>query len=148
MFLFGRFLREKDNRKNASILIFTTDKKSDLKETLKEARTYLETRKKGKNAKYKFMPAQEGATEAGESEAVGDRQGRMVELKVAFVDEPKRYLVLAAVHHDDKAYIIRCDCAGEPPDLAAGFSERSGDVEVWQQRMRPRLVRASGPAAA
>ena len=126
LFLFGRFLKEKDNRKNASILVFTTDKKSDLKESLREARGYLEKRKQEENVKYKYLAAQDGAAEAGAVEPVGDQQGALVELKLLFGDEPRRYTLLAVVHHEGKAYVVRCDCAWE-------------HRQIWQQDFRTAL---------
>ncbi len=127
LFLFGRYLREKDNRKNASILIFTTEKRANLKESLREARAYLEKRKQEENPKYKFAAAQEGASELGEDEAVGDQPGRVAELKLLFNDEPKRYFLLAVVHHDEKAYVLRCDCAWE-------------HRQIWHQDFRNALA--------
>lgn len=126
LFLFGRFLRAKDNRKNASILVFTTDKKNDLKESLRAARSYLKKRKQEENDKYKFLAAQEGASETGAQEAVGDHAGWLTELKLTFNDEPKRYTLLAVIHHDDRAFVIQCDCAWE-------------HRQIWQQDFRNAL---------
>jgi hypothetical protein len=126
LFLFGRFLRDKDNRKNASILVFTSDKKSDLKESLRAARSYLEKRRQEENDKYKYMAAQEGASESGAQEAVGDHAGWLTELKLMFNDEPRRYSLLAVVHHDDQAFVIHCDCAWE-------------HRQIWQQDFRNAL---------
>jgi hypothetical protein len=123
LYLFGRFLKGKDNRKNASILIFTADKKSDLKESLRTARAYLEKRKQEENPKYKYVMAQDGASESGSIEPVADRTGGLVELRLMFGDEPKRYTLLAVVHHDDKAFVIRSDCAWE-------------HRQIWQQDFR------------
>jgi hypothetical protein len=111
LFLFGRFQREKDNRKNAALLVFTIDKKSDLAESMKEARNYIEKRKQEENMKYKLAPAEEGADVR--SEQVGDRPGRLLELKLLHGDEPKRYYLLAVVHHGEKAFVARCDCVWE-----------------------------------
>lgn len=123
LYLFGRFQKEKDNRKNASMLVFTTDKKSDLKESLREARVYIDKRKQEENDKYKYLLAEDGASETGASQAVGNRPGQIVELKLALKDEPKRYAILAAVHHEDKAYVVLCDCAWE-------------HRQIWQQDFR------------
>src|SRR5262245_7110641 len=90
LFLFGRFLREKDNRKNASVLIFTSEKKSDLKESLREARAYLEKRKQEENAKYKYVAAEDAASLGGGAQPIGDHPGYQTELKLLFNDEPRR----------------------------------------------------------
>lgn len=127
LFVFGRFPRDKDNRKNASILVFTSDKKSDLKESLREARAYLEKRRQEENDKYKYMVAQEGVAESGMQETVGDRLGQQVELKLLLGDEPKRFVLLAVVHHEDKAFVIYCDCAWE-------------NRQIWQQDFRNALA--------
>ncbi|MCI0681980.1 MAG: hypothetical protein L0Y71_07745 [Gemmataceae bacterium] len=126
LFLFGRFLRERDNRKNASILAFSSDKQSDLKESLRAARSYLEKRKQEENDKYRFLAAQEGASESGAQEAVGDRAGWVTELKLMSNEEPKRYSLLAVVHHGDRAYVFHCDCAWE-------------HRQIWQQDFRNAL---------
>jgi len=127
LFLFGRFLREKDNRKNASILVFTSDKKGDLKESLRDARSYLEKRKQEENEKYKYVAAEEGASAAGGDQAVGDHPGWQAELKLMFNDESRRYSLLSVVHHDDKAFVIFCDCAWE-------------HRQIWQQDFRNALA--------
>ncbi len=125
LYLFGRFLREKDNRKNASILVFTADKKSDLKESLREVRSYLEKRLQEEIAHYKYLAAGEGA--ATTIEPVGDRSGALTELKLVLNDEPRRYTLLAVVHHEDKAYVIRCECIWE-------------HRQIWQQDFRNALA--------
>jgi hypothetical protein len=125
LYLFGRFLREKDNRKNASILVFTADKKSDLKESLREVRSYLEKRLQEEIAQYKYLAAGEGA--ATTIEPVGDRSGAVTELKLMLNDEPRRYTLLAVVHHEDKAYVIRCECIWE-------------HRQIWQQDFRNALA--------
>jgi hypothetical protein len=124
LFLFGRFQREKDNRKNAALLIFSMDKKSDLSESMKEARAYIEKRKQEENMKYKLALAEEGADI--QSEQVGDRPGRLLELKLQLADEPKRYYLLAVVHHGDKAFVARCDCVWE-------------HRQIWRQDFRSAL---------
>ena len=127
LFLFGRFLREKDNRKNASILVFTSDKKSDLKESLREARSYLEKRKQEENEKYKYIAAEDGASAAGGDHPIGNLRGWQAELKLLFNDEPRRYSLLSVVHYDDKAFDILCYCAWE-------------HRQIWQQDFRSALA--------
>ena len=127
LFLFGRFLREKDNRKNASILVFTSEKKGDLKESLREARSYLEMRKQEENEKYKYVAAEAGASAAGGPQAIGDHAGWQAELKLLFSDEPRRYVLVSVVHHDARAFVILCDCAWE-------------HRQIWQQDFRNALA--------
>lgn len=112
LFLFGRFKREKNNLKNAAFLIFSLDKKSDLQESLKAARDYVEKRKQEENAKYRLIPADD-STPAGEQTQVGDRPGVIQESKLTLGDEARRYYMLAVVHHGDKAFIARGDCVWE-----------------------------------
>lgn len=125
LYIFGRFQRDRDNRKNASILVFTADKKSDLKESLREVRSYLEKKLQEEIAQYKILAAGDGA--AITIEPVGDRSGALTELKLMLNDEPRRYTLLAVVHHEDKAYVIRCECIWE-------------HRQIWQQDFRNALA--------
>ncbi|MCS7046194.1 MAG: hypothetical protein NZO58_07550 [Gemmataceae bacterium] len=125
LLLLGRFLKEKDNRKNATILIFTADQQSDLKESLRAARAYLERRKQEENDKYKYLPLLEGVGDT--TETVGDRLGAVTELKLHLGDEPTRYTLLAVVHHEAKAHVIRCECQWE-------------HRQIWHQEFRNALA--------
>src|SRR5262245_22382501 len=60
-------------------------------------------------------------------EPVGDRSRALTELKLMLNDEPRRYTLLAVVHHEDKAYVIRCECIWE-------------HRQIWQQDFRNALA--------
>jgi len=116
LFLFGRFLKgEKDNRKNASLLVFTLEKKPDLGEALKSARDYLDNKVKNENNNFKIVPAEEVAEGKGELKTldVGNRRGRIADLKLQFNEEPKRYYLLAIVNEPDNVYATLCECSWE-----------------------------------
>ena len=110
LFLLGKYRKEKepDNRKNAALLIFTLPKQEDLKSAVKAARDYLD---KTKNENTKI----EAADEKLESETidVGNRRGRMIDLKLLYDGEPKRYYLLAVINEPDAAYGIKCECTWE-----------------------------------
>lgn len=113
LFLFGRFPKEKDNRKNASILVFTMDRGADLKETYAAARKYVEDKKQEESKDNRFAPMEEGGSEAAIADAVGDRRGMIAELKLVNKEDPKRYYLLAVAMDPEKAYVIRMDSTWE-----------------------------------
>jgi hypothetical protein len=107
---------EKDNRKNAQLKIFTFEKKDDLKAALVSARESLEKSLDDENKNFKIVLADEmvkGQTEIGTAGPVGDRPGRVIDLKLLFGDEPKRYFLLAVINDPDTAYGIVCECTWE-----------------------------------
>jgi len=113
LYLSGKYLREKDNRKNASMLVITLKKEDDLKATMKAAREYLDAKVKNDNENYKIALAAEvsaGQTDGGAQENIGNRPGRLVDLKRQFNDEVQRYYLLAVVNEADSSYAILCDC--------------------------------------
>lgn len=117
LLLLGRYLKEKDNRKNANMLLFTIEKKDDLKDAIKAARGYLENKiKSDDNTGFKFVHATDvaqGQSEFGTIENIGDRRGRLMDLKLQFNDEPKRYYLLAVINEPEVVYVISCDCTWE-----------------------------------
>ena len=121
----GKYLREKDNRKNALLLIFTLDKKDDLKSALKAAREHLETREKESNDKSKIAHAADvapGQSELGSLEDVGNKRGRMIDLKLMIAEEPEphRYFLLSVINEPDICYAIVCECSW-------------GSRQIWRQ---------------
>lgn len=114
LFLYGRYLQEKDNRKNATVLVYTIDPQPDLKQALKAARDHVEARKKEENTTYKLDAAPEvggeGQTEAGAALSLGNRSGRVVDLCLKIGSDPKRYLLIAVINEPDACYVLRCDC--------------------------------------
>ena len=48
--------------------------------------------------------------EAGQKADVGNRPGRIVEMKVLLGDEPARYMMLAIVNEVDAALVVWCEC--------------------------------------
>jgi hypothetical protein len=119
LLLLGRYKREKDNRKNATVLVYTIDRQGDLKEAMKAARTDLETKKKEENTNYQLVSAGEvaeenkGQSEVGESENIGNRPGRVADLSLKIGDDVKRYVFLGVVNEADACYVFRCDCTWE-----------------------------------
>jgi hypothetical protein len=108
LLLFGRYQREKDNRKNAVVLISTLEsRKGNLKETMKAAREYFEAKKKEENKNYNLTVADNDQSEFGAVEG----SHRVLELKLSLGDEPKRYVLLAVTA--GQPYLIQCDCTWE-----------------------------------
>lgn len=116
LLLTGKYLRAKDNRKNAHLLIMTMNKKEDAKEALKAAREQLEAREKDSNDKTKIVHAADvvpGQPEQGTQDDIGNRKGRMVDLKKMIGDEPEphRYYLLSVINDPDTCYVIVCECS-------------------------------------
>lgn len=114
VYLLGRYLKEKDNRKNASVLTLALPRQDSLKDAMKFAHKYIEDKKKEENKLYKIVPAseQEGSLE-GQKADVGNRPGRVAELKIALGEEPKRYLLLAVINEPTQCIALRCECTWE-----------------------------------
>ncbi len=117
LLLTGTYRREKDNRKNALMLVFTQEKKDDLKVAVKSVRDYLDVKEKNNNDKSKIAHAGDeaapGQTEGGELVNIGNRRGRIVDLKLLIDGEPKRYYLLAVVNEPDICYAILSECSWE-----------------------------------
>jgi len=114
LFLFGRYAKEKDNRKNASLLVFTFERKEDLKSAMKAARDYVDNKVKNDNENYKVAIATDvspGQTEIGVLENIGNRPGRLIDLKRLFNDEPQRYFLLTVVNEADSGYAVLSECS-------------------------------------
>src|SRR5262249_55437159 len=112
LFLFGRYLKEKDNRKNASVLVLGLDKKASLKESLADARAYFDSKKKEEDKNYQAEPSADKG-EDGISNAIGARPGRILELRLLLGNEPKRYVLLAVADGGEQHFAILCDCTWE-----------------------------------
>ena len=112
LFLFGRYLKERDNRKNASVLILALDKKPSLKESLKDARAYFDSKKKEEDKNYQTEPIAEKGEE-GISSMIGERPGRILDLRLQLGNEPKRYVLLAVADGGEQHFAILCDCTWE-----------------------------------
>jgi hypothetical protein len=112
LLLLGRFLKEKDNQKNAHLQIFTQAKQGSLEAAMKQAREYLEKQKKDQISGYKIAAAAdaEGQSELGVVEDVGNRTGRVAELTLSLKEAPVRYYLLAVVSGPDHDTVILCDC--------------------------------------
>lgn len=116
LLLTGTYRREKDNRKNALMLVFTQEKKDDVKAAMKTVRDYLDVKEKNNNDKSKIAHAAEaapGQAEGGEMLDIGNRRGRVVDLKLLIDGEPKRYYLLAVVNEPDICYAILSECSWE-----------------------------------
>ena len=57
--------------------------------------------------------ADDGQTESGIQEDIGNRPGRLVDLKLQIGDElePQRYYLLSVVNEPDVCYAILCECS-------------------------------------
>jgi hypothetical protein len=115
LFLHGTYRGgEKDNRKNALLLIFTMEKKDKLQDAVKAVREYLDKKKDDKS--YKIFNAAElvpGQADNGSLETIGEKRGHRVDLKLQFNDEPKTYYLLAVINDPDICYAILCECSWE-----------------------------------
>ena len=115
LLLVGRYQEEKDNRKNAVILVFTQPAKENLKDATTAVREYLDKDFKNRNEKYRFLLA-EGKAETGEVVDVGNKRGTLVDLKLVLTDDEKaepRYFLLAVINEKEKVYAVRCECLWE-----------------------------------
>jgi hypothetical protein len=115
----GVYKKEKDGRKNATLIIFTLENKGDLSESLKAARDKLEAQWKSKDQKYNIVNAADAAQDAAGQKEIGakidfgNRTGRMIDLKLQFHDKAMRYFLLAVMKEGDVTYAIVCDSAWE-----------------------------------
>lgn len=133
LFLFGRYLKEKDNRKNASVLVAALDAQPGLKEALKVARSYFEEKIKEEDKDNAVVPVSEKADDPGVNAEVGNRPGRLIELKVQRGTQPTRYLLVAVTQAGDRILAIRCQSTWESRqiwrqdfiDLLGSFQVRS-----------------------
>lgn len=134
LFLFGKYAAEKDNRKNAQLQVFTFEKKDDLKSALAYAREYLEKKDDNENKNFKIALADDmvkGQTDAGTAQPVGDRPGRVIDLKRLFDGEPKRYFLLAVINDPDTAYAIVCECTWESRQIwRSDFMDIIGTLRI------------------
>ncbi|HZZ79063.1 MAG TPA: hypothetical protein VFE62_11120 [Gemmataceae bacterium] len=116
LLLAGTYLAEKNNRKNAQLLAFTFEKKDNLESAANFAREYIEKKEDNENKNFKIViddDTVKGQGKTGTSKNVGNRPGRVIELKRLFNDEPKRYFMLAVVNDPETAYGILCECSWE-----------------------------------
>ncbi len=116
LLLLGRYLKEKDNRKNAHMLFFTMEKKDNLSAALKAAKEYIEAKAKNSDPTVKFTLAvdpPEGQTELGTLETFGNRRARVVDLKMSRGDELKRFFVVGVINEPETGYVFLCECTWE-----------------------------------
>jgi hypothetical protein len=119
LLLSGKFRDEKDNKKNAIITAFVLEKQADLAEAMKAARGYLDKKTEDDNADAKILHAGDVApgqsADMGEQMEVGNRFGRVIDLKLKLKNEdrPRRYYMLGVVNESDASYGILCECAWE-----------------------------------
>jgi hypothetical protein len=112
LLLLGRYLKEKDNQKNAHLQVFTLDRQADVKEAMKQARDYVEKQRKEQNAGYKLEPAPDVDSQAdvGVVEDIGNRRGRVAELMMSLSGAPARYYMVAVISEPEHATVVLCDC--------------------------------------
>lgn len=112
LYLFAKYQKERDNRKNAEVLILALEKQGDLKEAMKSTKKYLEDKKKEESKDYKLDVSGEGGdqSELGIAGAVGNRPGRIADFKLLRGDAAARFWIVAVVNDADNVYVIRCDC--------------------------------------
>src|SRR5207237_7209207 len=84
LYLAGKYLKEKDNRKNASAMLLALDKQNDTKEAMRAAREFVANSKMAEHKEATLalaggdeIPAQ---GELGTLCKFGNRHGRLVEL--------------------------------------------------------------------
>ena len=117
LFLFGVFLDKKDNRKNASLHVIRIAKKENLVDAVKAAQEVLDAKVKADNKDFKIVHAADaadttaGQKEMGEVTDVGNRRGRMIDLKLQENEKPIRYYLVAVINESDGGYAILCECA-------------------------------------
>lgn len=115
----GTYQEKKDNSKNAIVWIYTLEKQADLAAAVKVVQSdWGDKLKEQINANAKLLHAPEvtpGQPELGELNNVGNRRGRIVDLKMQLADEakPRRYYLMAVVNDPDICYAILGECAWE-----------------------------------
>jgi hypothetical protein len=102
LLLFGRYLQEKDNRKNAHVLVVALEKQDA---PLKAARAHFEDSRKKENKDYQFEQSGEGT--------VGRQKIPYVEVKVQLGPQPTRYYLVAAFESRSNTIGILCDSTWE-----------------------------------
>jgi len=123
LFLRGHDLKEKDV--SATILVVVLGQTGgDLTAATKMVRDRLEMQKKAENKDYQLVPVSD--RQASEPERVGNRRGRIVELKLQSGVEPRKYILLAVVKEAHAIYAIRFECNWE-------------HRQVWQSEFRDLL---------
>lgn len=110
LLLVGRYLKERDNQKNAHLQVLTLEKHDDLKEAMKQARDFLEKAQTEQNAGYK-LAAIDGQPELGVVEDIGNRRGRLAEMMLTLNDVPVRYYLVAVIGEAQHTEVVLCDCA-------------------------------------
>jgi hypothetical protein len=115
LYLFAKYQKEADNRKNADVLVLALAKEADLKDAMTSSKKYLEDKKQEESKEYKIDMAGEGGeqSELGVAAAVGNRPGRIAEFKLLRGEAAARFWLMAVVNDEDKVYVIRCDCNWE-----------------------------------
>ncbi len=107
LLLYGRYLQEKNNRKNSQVLVVALEKKPDAKEALKSARTYFEDKKKEEDKNYMFDSTGTGTLQAGSWKITYE------EIKVQLGSQATRYYLVAAVQSQANTLAILCDSTWE-----------------------------------
>ncbi len=113
--LVGRY-KEKDNRKNATVLALNLEPQPGLKEGVKAAAEDLEKKKQSELEGASIQPAEEKTdplNDPGPAVEIGNRRGKIVEFRVVADDMPKRYVLLAVIVEDDRLLVIRCEAIWE-----------------------------------
>lgn len=117
IYLHGKDIHIKDktdpekNLRAAQVLAFVLERKTaDLKAAQAAARDYVEKDRQNENKNFKLEPAAEkdGNLE-GQVVKVGNKLGRLAELRLSTNEGPKRYLMLAVVHHPERIYAVMCE---------------------------------------
>jgi hypothetical protein len=102
LLLYGRYLQEKDNRKNSHVLVVALEKQDN---PLKAARAYFEEEARKLNKDYQFEQSGEGTA--------GERKIPYVEVKVLLGPQPARYFLIAALQGKANTIGILCDSTWE-----------------------------------
>src|SRR5207253_10147269 len=113
LYLFAKYQKDQDNRKNADVLVLALEKQNDLKEAMRSAKKYLEDKKQEESKDYKVEVAGDGQPDLGSTSAVGNYPGRIADYKLLRGDAPVRFWMVAVVNLADNVYAIRCECNWE-----------------------------------
>ncbi len=113
LFLFGKYIKEKDNRKNASVLVIALEKQPGLKQALKAVRSYFEEKIEEEDKDNKVVPVSEKAGDAGFAGAIGTIPGRFLDLKVQRGTQATRYILLGVANAGDRTLAFRCQSVWE-----------------------------------
>jgi hypothetical protein len=138
MYLLGKSAADrKDNLKSATVQVLTLPAAGGDKEALKAARERLEAATKEEGKGYQLEPVDQKKGEVaadGYVQKIGDKLGRVAELRLVRGEEKLKYILLGVVNTPQRVYVFQCEAhwphhqawRGDFLDLLGTFHLRGG----------------------